>query len=464
MNINSIKWTYNEWTIDQFQREAATIDCDPEWQRGNVDTLFHSDGKPSKAQSIIACILAGLDIGEIKLAVYKGKRASVDGGNRKRAILAFLNNKFKLHKKSPWGAKAFGDLTDKERDIIRDYRMRVIVYQDIPARTIGNLFRTTNTVTPVNKQEMRNSYGNDLLAVLIRRTVRMIPEVGNSTHALYETSRGTDDNPTYRLLGFNNARLRMEDQLARIVYMIIKGEKAIPAPDNELNDMYDTIGPMWEKNPAEQAKVEKKLKAALDFFLKVANAAKSKRPNGLSIRQFSMLVRLYFHLMETHQSFKVDNYALFWSGFAKAFVAIEKRRDLVNLACGLDGDRTVGEAFGGYLSFDRPEDWKIKATIDWFNEEFDALNYITVKDPKRCYTAKQIEDRLIEQDWKDYIDGKPLKLQDAVGAHKIAHTNGGKTSLDNLVVISAAHNSAMGSTDVETYKSWYERDNRKKAS
>lgn len=454
----NINWTYNMWTISQFQREAATIDCDPEWQRGNVDTLFHSSGAPSKAQCIIASILSGLDIGEIKLAEYKGKRASIDGGNRKRAILAFISNKFKLHKKSPWGQKAFGDLTEAERETIWNYQMRVIIYKDMAARMIGNLFRTTNTVTPVNKQEMRNSYGDDPLAVLVRRTVRVIPEVSNVTHPLYEICGGTPEEPRYRWLGFNNARLKMEDQLARIVYRITQGETAGPAPDSALNHMYDTVGPVWEKNPEEQAKVEKKLKAALDFFHKVAVAAKGKRPNGLSMRQFSLLTRLYFHMMGEYKSFKVDNYDAFWKAFAKAFLAVEKRRDLVNLPGGLDSDRTVGEAFGGYLSFDRPEDWKHKASIDWFLEEFDPLNVITVKDPKRCYTQKQIEDRLIEQDWKDYIDGKPLKLSDAVGAHKIAHTKGGKTSLDNLVVISEAHNSAMGSMDVESYKQWFNRN------
>jgi hypothetical protein len=450
-----IKWTYNQWSISQFLQEAATIDCDPEWQRGNVDTLHHSSGVPSKAQSIIASILSGLDIGEIKLADYKGKRSSVDGGNRKRAILAFLNNKFKLHKKSPWGAKTFSELTNAEREIIWNYQMRVITYHDIPARIIGALFRTTNTVTPVNKQEMRNSYGEDPLAVLVRRTVRFIAEVGNATHPLYEISGGTDEEPRYRWLGFNNARLKMEDQLARILYRVLQGETAGPAPDNLLNEMYDTVGPTWEKNPDEQIKVEKKLKNALDFFHKVAVAAKSKRPNGLSMRQFSRLTRLYFYLMGEHKSFKVNNYDAFWRGFAKAFLAVEKRRNLVNLPCGLDGDRTVGEAFGGYLSFDRAEDWKHEASIKWFLEEFDPLNYITVKDTKRCFTPKQIEDRLIEQDWKDYIDGKTLSLENAVGAHVLAHTNGGKTSLDNLVVISEEHNNAMGSMDVETYKQWY---------
>ena len=460
-----INWSYHEWSIDKFYREAATIDCDPEWQRGNVDTLFHSSGSPSKAQSIIASILRGLDIGEIKLCPYNDKRASVDGGNRKRAILAFLRNEFPLHRKSEWGQVFFKDLSKSEQDTIWNYRMRVIIYDTIPDNIIGLIFRNTNTVTEVNKQEMRNSYGNDPLATLIRRTVRSIPEVGNVTHLLYDYTIGKNGEQRYRYLAFNNARLKMEDQLARIVHRIIEGETTGPSPDKALNEMYDTVGPQWKKNPDEQAKIEKKLKTALDFFVKVANSARTRRAGqGLTIGQFSLLVRLYFTMKDKYESFKVENYDAFWDQFAKAFVAVEKRRDLVDLPNGQDGDRTVGEAFKGYLSFDRPEDWKFKASVDWFLEEFDPLNIITVKDPKRCYTNKQIEDRLIQQDWKDYIDDKPLKLKDAVGAHKIAHTKGGKTTLDNLVVISEAHNSAMGSMNVETYKSWYERENLKQAS
>ena len=460
-----IKWTYNEWSISQFFREAATIDCDPEWQRGNVDTLFHANGGPSKAQSIIASILSGLDIGEIKLVNYKnGLRASVDGGNRKRAVLAFLRNQFSLYPKGQWGKVTFNQLSKADQDKIWNYRMRVIIYDRLKYSVIGNLFRTTNTVTPVNQQEMRNSFGDDPLAVLVRRTVRQIPEVGNSTHSLYEINGGTPEEPRYRWLAFNNSRLRMEDQLARIVYLIIKGEKLSPAPDKLLNEMYDTVGPQWENNPDEQAKIEKKLKAALDFFHKVATSAKKYRPAGLSIRQFCLLTRLYFDTIEKHQSFKVQNYDIFWTEFAKAFMKVENRRDLVNLANGLDSDRTVGEAFTGYLSFDRHEDWKIRASVDWFLEAFNFTSVVTVKDPKRCYTAKQIENRLIEQDYKDYIDGKPLSLENAVGAHKIAHTNGGKTTLDNLVVISAEHNTAMGSMDVESYKTWYEASERRLAS
>jgi hypothetical protein len=457
----SLKWSYHDWSIDDFQREAATIDCNPEWQRQNVDTLFHSSNSPSKAQGIIASILAGLDIGEIKLVKYKGSRSSIDGGNRKRAILAFLRNEFQLHKNSKYGQKFFKELDEATQKIIWNYRMRVIIFEETSRKNISDLFRTTNSSTPVNPQEMRNALGDDPLAVLVRRTVRFIPEVSNAIHPLYEISGGTPEEPTYAWLAYNNHRLKMEDQLARILYRVLQDEKPGPAPDPVLNDMYDTVGLTWEEDPAKQAKVEKKLKAALDFFLKVAIAAKNRRKTGLAIRQFSLLTRLYFHMKTKYDIFTVNNYAEFWDQFAKSFVEVEKRRDLVDLPNGADSNRTVGEAFGGYLSFDRSEDWKIEQSLKWFLQYFDPLNVITVKDPKRCYTAEEIENRLIEQDWKDYIDGKPLKLKDAVGAHKIAHCKGGKTTGDNLVVVSAEHNTAMGSTDVETYKQWYLRGLKK---
>jgi len=471
----NIQWFYYEWTLNDFRREASTIDCNPIWQRGNVDTLFSSSSKPSKAQSIISSILLGLDIGEIKLCWYQGQRASVDGGNRKRAILAFLNNEFQLHRKSPWGQKFFKELPQDVREYFENYRMRVIVYADLPSHLIGLTFRTINTTTEVNPQEQRNSYGMDPLACLIRELVRLIPELSNPTHELYTIkSISKDGEERYKYLAFNNNRLKMEDQLARIVYRIVEGHDpkkkyAGPSPERALFDMYDTVGPRWEKNRDEQTKITKKVREALDVFQKVANAANTRRGGqGIAIGQFSLLTRVYFRMKDKYGEFKVNNYLDFWDQFARAFITVEARRDLMmiedkngNL---VEGDRTVGEAFRKYLSFDIQTDFKYFFSLDKFLEYFDPLNVITVKDPKRCFTAKEIEDRLIQQDWTDYIDGHPLALENAVGAHRIAHTKGGLTVLDNLAVISAEHNTAMGSMDVDSYKAWYEANERKLAS
>lgn len=465
----NINWKYEEWSINKFLKESSTIDCNPEWQRGDVDILFSTSGSPSKAQSIIASILLGLDIGEIKLCEHNGGLASVDGGNRKRAILAFLRNEFPLHKKSEWGQSFFKDLPADVQDTFWNYRMRIIVYGQLPDHLIGLTFRNTNTVTEVNPQEMRNSHGSNPLAAMIRRIVRVIPEVSNPTHVFYDYSVVNKKNGTnekrFRYLAYNNHRLKMEDQLARVLHRVINDETPGVSPDKALNLMYEVEGEKWKNFPEEQAKAEKKLKAALDFFVKVANAARDNRNGqGLTIGQFSLLTRLYFHMKTKYDTFKVINYDFFWKQFAQAFVQVEERRDLIKVVNEndvlVDGDRTVGEAFRGYLSFDIPQQWKYDDSLTWFLEAFDPLNSVTPKDPKRCYTAKEIENRLIQQNWTDYIDGKPLKLQHAVGAHKIAHTNGGKTTGDNLVVISGKHNSIMGSMDVESYKQWYLSTNK----
>ena len=473
VSVYDIEWKYHQWTIEQFNKEIATIDCNPEWQRPDVDTLFHTSNVPSKAQSIIASILLGLDIGEIKLCYHHGKRASIDGGNRKRAIKAFIDGEFPLHKNSAWGQVYFSDLHQDIRDRFYAYKMRIIQYPEMCSNTIGELFRSTNMTTEVNDQEMLNSYGDNPVAVLIRTAVRFFPERGNTIHELFSESKATkaskkkDPEKRYMYLAFNNNRLRMEDQLVRILYRIVeRNETPGPAINKNKKDLYEKYGPIWEKDPKEQKRVEKKLKEALDFFLKVASAARNDRKNGLPIGQYSMLVRLYFWMKKEYQgSFKVQDYDLFWKEFSRTFAKVSSIKTLIKVKDKkvkvkdkngktklVDGDRTIGEAFKGYLAFDVPEDWKINDSLTWFLKEFKIDNVVTSLDPKRCFGSEKVEQILALQGWKDYIDGMPLSLDRAVGAHINAWSKGGQTVDANLVVVSEEHNRAMGTMNVEDYK------------
>lgn len=450
------RWEQEVWTVDQFNKEVLSIDVNPEWQRPDVDTLFHTSNFPSKAQAIIASMLIGLDIGEIKLCYFRGKRASIDGGNRKRAIKAFLDGKFPLHKKSPWGQVHYSDLHKDIRDALLAYRIRVVQYEEMDSNTIGELFRSTNMTTEVNDQEMLNSYGDNPVAVLIRTSVRFFKERGNTIHELFsETNQsGKNGEKRYLYLSFNNHRLRMEDQLVRILHRIVEGnETPGPTPDRAKRELYEKYGPIWDADPKEQKRVEKKLKEALDFFTKVASAARNDRKNGLPIGQYSMLTRLYFYMKKEYQgAFKVDDYDAFWKEFSRAFAKVSSIKTLYTKPDGSEGDKTIGKAFNSFLSFDLPEDWKIEYTINWFKKEFDFANVVTRLDPKRCAGSDKVEQILALQGWKDYIDGKPLSLDRAVGAHVEAWSKGGKTTDANLVVVSEEHNRAMGTMNVEDYK------------
>ena len=98
-------YTYYNQPIRDFQSEYYDIDCLPVGQRLPVRTQGNL-----KSIEIIESILDGESIGMITLVqLPKGanrqqrraierlyKKESVDGGHRKRAIWAFLNNKFKV--------------------------------------------------------------------------------------------------------------------------------------------------------------------------------------------------------------------------------------------------------------------------------------------------------------------------------------------------------------------------------
>ena len=50
------------------------------------------------------------------------------------------------------------------------------------------------------------------------------------------------------------------------------------------------------------------------------------------------------------------------------------------------------------------------------------------------------------------IDGEPLKLIDAHAAHIVAHSEGGKSVLENMVMVRAVHNTRMGTMNLNDYK------------
>jgi len=80
------------------------------------------------------------------------------------------------------------------------------------------------------------------------------------------------------------------------------------------------------------------------------------------------------------------------------------------------------------------------------------LSIVTLKDPQRLFSRADRERKLTEQGFKCYITGEPLDMKNAEGGHIIAHSKGGRTTYDNLAMISAKINKEMGSLSIEEYK------------
>jgi 5-methylcytosine-specific restriction endonuclease McrA len=90
-------------------------------------------------------------------------------------------------------------------------------------------------------------------------------------------------------------------------------------------------------------------------------------------------------------------------------------------------------------------------------EELIERKILIVLDSRRKINRSDRELLLNKQRGLCYIDGNKLMLEDAEAGHIIPHSEGGSTSLDNIVMIRRIHNSKMGSMNVETYKEMYQR-------
>lgn len=453
---NSQNWTYETWSVDKFLLEKDFIDMSPIGQR--LETSSNPIGltKQSKQQSIIDSIMRGSDIGEIKIVRTPNgayRYESVDGGHRKRAIRDFVKGAFPTYKKSMIGEKYWSQFSDEEKKIFYSYNIRFVVFDSLTNRQKGELFRDTNNTTPVNQQETLNSYGDMPIANLVRNTARSVDD--NLPHQLFEWSISQAGNVNYRNVAFDNNRLVIDEIVARIAFLIYSGEKVNTTTYDQLTSMYDDPN-LSEK---EVAKIGKKLKDVLDFILKVSIARKKLHGRGVTKGMMVMLYRLYFHFKEEYGAFKVDDYSKFFQEFYKGFSAFDLRNptrtEIVEKSRDGSGGRLIYEAFNQHLG-EHKTLYKTRNTITWLLEEMDleAATLIT-QSSKRTFSREVTEVGLSRQDYKCWVDGLPLSMDEAEGGHIIAYSKGGKTEIDNLVVIRNVHNRRMQDMNAHDYKKMF---------
>ncbi|HCC07779.1 MAG TPA: DUF262 domain-containing protein [Clostridiales bacterium] len=139
--------------------ESEEIQLSPKYQRNSVWN--------DKAKSyLIDTIIRGLPIPPIfmrqtiDVATRKTFREIIDGQQRLRAIIEFIQNKFAISKShnSEYGGKKYEDLLEDIKEQILEYEIFAEVINEKDDTTIYDMFARLNTNNYVlNRQELRNS-------------------------------------------------------------------------------------------------------------------------------------------------------------------------------------------------------------------------------------------------------------------------------------------------------------------
>jgi hypothetical protein len=478
----SLSWNNVEMTISQFfsnhlnETSKARIDTDPIGQRPDIESM-------SKRQGIINCIMQGYDFGELKLRTLTEemrqsstfKYRSVDGGHRKRAIRDFILGKFKTGSYTETiidgveydvSNKYYKDLPEEVKDNFGNYKMRFTVYsENMTDEQAGQQFRTTNICTDVNHQEMLNSYEDNLVAKFIRETCRPIRGLNNKYHDLFEYKSLDPENRKQVWFQQPSKRLRDDEFVTRLLTMIVKLQNNSPTwltcSNEDMENIFLELGDgkngRWTKEPAIAKRHQKALSEALNFMMNFAKAKKENSKTLLSNQDFTVASRFYIYLIKTYgrNGFKVKDYErLYWSirnsmdkfvGNDDSILRMDTHRDS-------KGIRLVCECFKQYLTVH--DDMKrSEQSIAWLLEEMNINDCgILPLDPVRVFSPETIEQAWRQQGGKCYVTGLPLSIKDAVGGHIVAHSDGGRTTIDNCAAIHKDENSRMGSMNVIDYK------------
>ena len=430
------------------------IDCSPEGQRLETEPNMIGISEPSKAQGIIQSLFMGIDLGTIILCTSANPNwafESVDGGHRKRAIKAFINNEFPLF----YCGRYFRDLTDAERAQFLATELTVIVYQDLNPEDVAFIFQSVNKSTDVNHMEMLNSYNVIPVAKIIRETARTVAGVNNDCHPLFETSikKGV---VKFDNLNFDNSRLKIDKKVARIFYRYYVGGGLGVSTEQNLEEMYNAYPDMDT-----MLKLKKKVDKCLSFILDMANVVNMVFKRGLTEKEFRVFERLYMFMESEFGDYTITDKVQFGKAVIAAYTPFFKTPYDTQIAAlqkksPFDGSKTIGKQFNDSLNeYDTVEHVEFPILELLKRPELKIENLITIKDKDRLFSRSDREAKLADQGFLCAIDNEPLHLSEAEGAHIKAHSQGGRTVYENLAMVRATYNKMMGSMSVDDFKKVY---------
>lgn len=484
---SNVKWCTIEMTIGDFYRMLSPvsneqIDCDPVGQRPDIESM-------SKRQGILDTIFRAYDIGELKLRELtfgQYKFRSIDGGHRKRAIRDFMESKFKTHKDTVCyidgqafkiGNLYYKDLPVEVKEFFINYKMRFTVYdKSMTDEQAGEIFRRTNITTDVNWQEMLNSYEDNLVAKFVREISRPIRGFNNNYHDLFEYRDLSPENRKQFWFQSASTRLRDDEFVTRLLTVLSKSQKDLnwmTCSNKETETFFVTFGDsetgVWVNDPSEAKRQQKLVIEALDFILNYAKAKKNLSRQLLSTQEFTVISRFYAYLIRTftRNGFKVKDWSELYiaiRGAMDRFVGKDENNLRVDTHKDNKGIRTVCECFRQYLTV-HDDEVRCEQSMKWLLQEMDINDCgITFIDSTRTFSAEVVEQVLRNQGYKCWVTGKPLDIKDAVGGHISAHSEGGKTTIENCMVCHKDENSRMGSTDAVLYRSMRQKELAKETS
>jgi len=435
-----------------YQREKVS---DRNWQRGIMETMLVNT----------YASIPQIHIRVIHVAENEYRYELIDGQQRMRAILDFINNEYSLPEDMVVNGCDIGGMHCQElRDtypsiyeMIISYRVSCIWYEDLTDQETANLFIwVLNNVNDMKPQELRNAILG-YYATFVRNTARGNGKKGKDAvapHPLFERYTKTVKNGEDKeyLVNFStkfalNGRMEVDEWLSSLIYFIENGWKKGITQDGHYKWVEKVSAPNGKYHGAVRGnfKDAKKIETILNFALELMKATPSEFK--VKLNPMTSLMMVVYALELRNRDYKIlpelfspaffDTYLRWSDTDTKLYmnhttVNGHQMKEFSDLFGGKNGN-AIGTIFK-VLDMD----WKGR------DNEVGAIKL----DSRETFPHKEVIKRWQEQGGKDFYTGKPVPENDIAGDHYIPRSwgidRGGVTEYHNLVVCSRGINLRKG--------------------
>lgn len=388
--MKEIGFNEKKRTISFIVHHKNEFEVDLNYQREKVWT---TDMK----QYLIDTILKGLDISRIYVRVEGSKYYIIDGQQRLNAIWEFADNVFPLSSKysGNLGGKYYKDLPVEVRESFDEYNVTIVYLTGFNDEEIRDIYRRINTGVPLNTAERLNAYPGKIV----------------------DTMRKIAKHPFFEKVCELHRRKRYRAYHVAAQLMLLEKRGITDISPKNLYKFFDD-----EKDLDENSATCKKIIKTLNYLTRAFDTL------TMELRKPSWIITTY--LLTSHL---LDGYVMDGKENKLKNFVIDFYRRVANSS--KTGDEELIE-FNLAISRGTTSEKNIRYRHKVIFRHF--LLYapdLIPRDPKRDFTE---EERIVvfrRAGGRCQKCGKKLDMKNFHVHHKIPHSKGGKTVLNNAILL-----------------------------
>ena len=373
----------------------------------------------------------------------------VDGQQRLAAIVSYLQNEFALpnpEKATPgtvlpvrtaelpsWTGEKFGELAHEDSDRLLATELLVVEMSEDAPNEARDLFIRLQAGTPLTAQEKRDAWPGNFTLFVIRHAGKPGHPHSNPKpfFNLFRRSRGlTVDDGDHYVDGLADTRKFFAGLAMTIMLRERSSVDFVDLKGKILNEFYMENLDLSDDDPAARRVIR-----VLDGVAQLRGFE--------SLREGKPTFQWAFHLALLVDSLSVENYVPVWRDrVVSAFMAFQ-----AEVAKARHHYRQTNESLPHYERFGRLLAGSGSDTADVIRIRHSFLLaevypqiQITPRDPNRCFDALEKEviwnrDRGLCQNPDCRRQGRRVAFREATIHHVIEHTTGGRTTLENGILV-----------------------------